>query len=248
MPVVLLAIGLKVALMTLDISLLPINTYFSTLVAANVFLLGFLISGVLPDYKEAEKLPAEIAAALGTIIDECRALYGDKKIPEARLCIAHTQKVAQVLIEWFNEETKTRQVMTQLSAYAELFVGLEAHTQANFIVRLKQEVSSIRKMVLRIRNIRQVPFAGPAYAVAELFTTLVIISVLVVDIGDALPSVLITGSITYVLCYMIALINDLDNPFHYNGNPHLSDEIAIEPLGAVLRNIDEALGKEKKQK
>lgn len=247
LPVVLLALGIKALLIYVDFALFPLNTYFSTLVAANVFLLGFLISGVLPDYKEAEKLPGEIAAALDSIIDECRALYAEKKVPAAKQIMEHTLVVVTVLDEWFHEKTKTRPVMQQLGKYAELFVELEPHTQANFITRLKQEVSAVRKMLLRIRNIREVPFASPAYAVAELFSTMVIASVLVVDTGELGESLLITGLITYVLVYMIVLINDLDNPFHYRDNAHLADEIAIAPLGAVTRNVREALGRKSKK-
>lgn len=242
-PIVLVAIAVKCAFIYAGVDLLPLNGYFSTIVAANVFLLGFLISGVLPDYKEAEKLPAEIAAALDSVIDECRALAAGDGAKAAKACIAHTADVSDILVRWFHEEERTHPVMKTLSAYAELFRDLEPYTQANFIVRMKQEVASVRRMVLRIRNIRHVPFASPAYAIAEAFSAIVIGSVIVVDTGGLLSSLLITGAITYVLAYMIALINDLDNPFHYRNNPHLADEIAIEPLGIIRSNADEALGK-----
>ncbi|MEK9156748.1 MAG: hypothetical protein AAB448_01260 [Patescibacteria group bacterium] len=240
-PIVLIAIAIKSAFFFFEVPFFELNSYFSTLVAANVFLLGFLISGVLPDYKEAEKLPAEIAASLDAILDECRALYADKKVPAAKACIVHTGELAAMLDTWFHEKLRTRKIMAALSEYAELFVALEPHTQANFLARLKQEVSSIRRMVLRVRNIREIHFTGTAYAVAELFTILVIISVLVVDAGSVLESLFITGLIAYVLSYMLLLIRDLDNPFDYTHNPHLSDEIAIAPLGAVAGNIKKVL-------
>ena len=246
LPVVVIALIVKVILMQQGFAFFELNSYFSTIVAANVFLLGFLISGVLPDYKEAEKLPAEIGASFDAVIDECGAIYRDKKVAPAKECLEHTQVVMDLVVKWFREKTKTRDVMQALSAYADLFVKLEPHTQANFIVRLKQEVGTIRKAILRIRNIRQVPFPSPAYAVAEGFSTIVIISVLLVDTGSLGESLLITGAITYILTYMIALINDLDNPFHYRDNAHLADEIAIEPiLGAVAKNVNIALGKKK---
>lgn len=247
-PIVLIAIALKSAFFFFEVPFFELNSYFSTLVAANVFLLGFLISGVLPDYKEAEKLPAEIAASLDALVDECRALYGDKKVPAAKACIAHTGELAAMLDAWFHEKIRTRKIMAMLSAYAELFVALEPHTQANFLARLKQEVSSIRRMVLRVRNIREIHFTGTAYAVAELFTILVVISVLVVDAGSVLESLFITGLIAYVLSYMLLLIRDLDNPFDYSHNPHLSDEVAIAPLITVGKNIQTLLSKRESKK
>lgn len=247
-PIVLVALAVKIACFYFEMPFLELNSYFSTLVAANVFLLGFLISGVLPDYKEAEKLPAEIAASLDAIVDECHALYKDKKAVPAKNCIVHTGELATMLDAWFHEKVRTRKVMETLSAYADIFVALEPHTQANFLTRLKQEVAAIRRMVLRVRNIREIHFTGTAYAVAEVFTFLVIVSVVVVDAGSFGESLFITGLITYVLSYMLLLIRDLDNPFDYTQNAHLADEVAIAPLGAVGKNIQTLLGKREGKK
>ncbi len=43
---------------------ISINPLFSGIVAANVFLMGFLLNGVLSDFKESERLPGELSACL----------------------------------------------------------------------------------------------------------------------------------------------------------------------------------------
>ena len=40
--------------------IISLNPLFSGIVAANVFLMGFLLTGVLTDYKESERLPGEL--------------------------------------------------------------------------------------------------------------------------------------------------------------------------------------------
>src|SRR5690349_24410620 len=70
LPFVVGAVALKGICLALDFHPLDLNPLLSGLVAANVFLLGFLLAGTLADYKEAEKLPGEIAASLETICDE----------------------------------------------------------------------------------------------------------------------------------------------------------------------------------
>jgi Na+/H+-dicarboxylate symporter len=40
---------------------LTLNALFTAIISANIFLIGFLISGTLSDYKESERLPGEIA-------------------------------------------------------------------------------------------------------------------------------------------------------------------------------------------
>ena len=70
LPFVAAVIGAKLVVHRLDFEIVPLNAIFSALIGANVFLLGFLISGVLSDFKESEKLPGEIASALLAIVDE----------------------------------------------------------------------------------------------------------------------------------------------------------------------------------
>ena len=41
----------------LEWEVISINPLFSGIVAANIFLMGFLLNGVLSDFKESERLP-----------------------------------------------------------------------------------------------------------------------------------------------------------------------------------------------
>ncbi len=220
------------------LEVMELNTYFSTLVAADVFLLGFLLSGAMPDYKEAEKIPGEMSAALDSIVEECDVL---RQKPAARkaavACLEHTRTTIASMVRWFHHKERTRDVVAVLRGYAPLFSTLEPHTQANFLVRLKQEVASVRRMLVRMRNIREATVVAPAYAVSELFTAVVIFSMLFVDMGTLPEAIMITVGIAYLLIYMIMLIRDLDNPFQYHDRAHIQDEIAIEPLQAVDRTI-----------
>lgn len=224
--------------------ILELNTYFSTLVAVDVFLLGFLLSGAMPDYKEAEKIPGDIACSFDSLVEECDTLQRNAKAKKpARECLEHTRLVIKTITRWFHHEESTGNTIASLRAYAPLFAQLEPHTQANFLVRLKQEVAAIRRMVVRIRNIREASVIAPAYAVSEFFTGIVIFSLLFVNIGSVWEGIFITSSIVYLLIYMIMLIRDLDNPFQYHDKAHIQDEIAIEPLHAVDRTIAKILKK-----
>ncbi len=71
------------------------NPLFSALVASEVFLLGFLLNGVLTDYKEGEKLPGELAAAL-----ECLAL-------EVQGTLALLADFSESLLTWMREAGPT---------------------------------------------------------------------------------------------------------------------------------------------
>ena len=65
--VVAVVIALKAAAHALGWEALSLNPLLSGIVAADVFLMGFLLSGVLADFKESEKLPGEVAASLRSV-------------------------------------------------------------------------------------------------------------------------------------------------------------------------------------
>ena len=53
-----IVVALKLGFHWFGCEVISLNSLFSGIVAANVFLLGFLLSGVLADYKDSERLVA----------------------------------------------------------------------------------------------------------------------------------------------------------------------------------------------
>src|SRR3954447_952093 len=100
---------------------LDLNPLLSGLVAANVFLLGFLLAGTLGDYKEAEKLPGEIAASLETICDEALLVHEEKGIPEAAECIGLCADVAADIRRCIMREAGFKDVLKAIRAFNPIF-------------------------------------------------------------------------------------------------------------------------------
>ncbi|MBK6817228.1 MAG: hypothetical protein IPG82_17655 [Saprospiraceae bacterium] len=59
---------LKTSSHLMGYEVLQLNALFTSLVAGTIFLIGFLISGVLSDYKKSEKLPTELVCSLIALI------------------------------------------------------------------------------------------------------------------------------------------------------------------------------------
>ena len=78
-PFVLIIIIVKFVVHYYGKEFLSLNSLFTAIISANIFLIGFLISGTLVDYKESEKLPGDLAASLETMADEGLIIYKNKK-------------------------------------------------------------------------------------------------------------------------------------------------------------------------
>lgn len=239
LPIVLGVILLKALLVYTDWQPLPLTALVTAVVSANVFLLGFLISGSLPDYKEAERLPSEIAASLDALTDEALILRSVKPKESAPSEYLHRLADLTALIKtWFHKKASTGDVMLALRGLNTSFAAFEPLTQANFIVRLKQEQQLLRRYLLRVRTIREISFVSTAYAIGEVFTTFTVVLLLLTDMSVMTQSLLFTGGLSFLVIYMIALVKDLDNPFHYHrGRRREDDEVDVAPLDAVARKI-----------
>jgi predicted membrane chloride channel (bestrophin family) len=230
---VLVVCGIKLIIHWFGWESISLNPLFSGIVAANVFLMGFLLSGVLADYKESERLPGEIAASVETIADEAASVYESKKAAAAMQLLEHLHILSISIKAWFYKKEQTRHLMAALSEMNHYFIGLEGLTQANFIARLKQEQSNLRRMLIRIHTIRETSFIPSGYIIAEFTTMLLMIGLVLVKIDPVYESIFFVGIITFLLRFLGLLIKDLDNPFGYYEGDSVED-VSLKPIEDVI--------------
>ncbi len=216
---------------------ISLNPLFSGIIAANVFLMGFLLSGVLSDYKESERLPGELACSIEAIADEARTIHRAKQAPVAGKCFAHLLDLTHAIKEWFHKRQRTKEVMARIDGLDEFFVAFEQHTQANFIIRLKQEQSSIRRMLVRIHTVRETSFIASGYIVAETTTLLMIAGLILSKIDPFYESLFFVGVVTFLMVFLNLLIRDLDNPFGYSDAGSVED-VSLKPLDDLIENLN----------
>jgi hypothetical protein len=229
-------IALKLVAHSLGWEILSLNPLFSGIIAANVFLMGFLLSGVLGDYKESERIPGELACSLEAIADEARTLHRTKQAPAARQCCEHLLGLTLSIKEWFHKRQRTRDVMAKIEGLDEFFVAFESLTQANFIVRLKQEQSNVRRLLVRVHTIRETSFISSGYMVAEAMTLFLILGLILSKIDPFYESLFFVGVITFLLAFLNLLIRDLDNPFgYYEGDS--AEDVSLKPLDDVIAHL-----------
>jgi uncharacterized membrane protein YkvA (DUF1232 family) len=239
-PLVAIAALIKIGLDLQGWEPIPLSPLYTGVVAATVFLLGFLLAGTLSDYKESEKLPGDLAASMETIADECLILYRDKRAGPALECLRHIRGLVGSLLGWFHRREETAAVTERITGLNRFFLAFEPLTQPNFIVRLKQEQSAIRRMVIRIETIRDTSFVGAGYAIAELATFLLVVGLLLAEIGPDAGEVFLVSSITFLLVYVIYLIRDLDDPFEYalDGSKAGAAEVSLRPIERLEPHLE----------
>ena len=215
---------------------ISLNPLFSGIVAANVFLMSFLLSGVLTDYKESEKLPGELAASLEAIGDEAAGIHTTKQAPAAKACLDDLLALGESLMRWFYKQERTGAIMEHLSGLNRHWTALEPLAQATFITRLKQEQANIRRVVTRIHTIRETSFVPSGYMIADATTVCLTIGLILAKIDPFYESLFFVGIITFLLAFLSLLIRDLDNPFAYYESAS-SEDVSLKPLVDALARM-----------
>ncbi len=239
MPFIVVIIMIKFIAHYFEYEFLTLNSLFTAIISANIFLIGFLISGTLVDYKESEKLPGDLAASLETMADEGLIINKNKRSPESVAFIKRLSKFNCSLLDWFYKKEKTDNLLKQLSGFNQDFLELESQTQANFIVRLKQEQNLVRKIINRVHTIRETSFLSAGYAIAEIITFILVLGLIFIKMNPFYESMFFVSFVSFILIYMIYFIKDLDNPFGYSDKENLTEDVSLKPIIDSQRRLEE---------
>ena len=226
-------------------SFIDLTGLFGSMIAANVFVLGFLLAGTLADYKESERLPGELASSIETIADECLITYRHKGAPEALDALAYMSDFSSALWRWFHKQERTKDLLTRVSGMNDFFLAFESLTQPNFIVRMKQEQNNIRRMILRIDAIRDTPFLAVGYSMSYISTVALLAGLLFANIEPYYQAMFYLVAIGFLLIYLTVLIKDVDNPFDHYKHGAESAHVSLKPIFDIdekLRGYTEEVG------
>jgi hypothetical protein len=231
LPMVILVAIFKFLSHHFGFEFMELNALFTSLVAGTIFLIGFLISGVLSDYKESEKIPSELSASIKTLFDDAYTIYKSKNSENARQLIEFQKSFLDSLMDWFYKKERTRSILHKISMMNDFFIELDKEgIQPAYIIKMKNEQANIRKTILRIDTIRDTDFIGSAYAIVEAMGFLTALGLIIIKIEPFYASLFLTLVVTFLISYMVFLIIDLDNPFDYSVKGESGTEIPLKPL------------------
>jgi len=232
LPLIGIAVGLKVFADWKHWEFMELNALFTSMVAGTIFLISFLVKGVLSDYKESEKIPSDLAATLKALYDDTATIYGSRKLSSAREFQQFQRDFLPMINKWLYKEVRTAEILEKISEMNRYFIAFDTEgVTANFIIKMKTEQSTIRKIILRIDTIRDTGFVGSAYAIVEAMGIAISLGLVVIKIEPLYAAVFFIALVTFLIFYMLQLIKDLDNPFDYASNGHDSGtEIPLKPL------------------
>ena len=191
--------------------------------------MGFLLSGVLSDYKESERLPGELSASLENLAQEVIGIKLGRPETDISQSINLISIISKDILAWFNKQHTTNTLMDHLNELTPQFGKLEPFTQATLLARLKQEQSNLRRTLIRIHTIRETSFISAGYLLADITTFLLCIGLVLAKIEPFTELLFFVTIIAYLMIFLLLLIRDLDNPYGYYEKGFGAD-VSLKPL------------------
>ena len=225
-----LVVAAKLILHRLGWEGISINQLFSALVASDVFLLGFLLNGVLSDYKESEKIPGEIASALSLLALEVKAIPVHHPEANVKRDLDAIAKLGESILAWLmGKESTTRMMDSYDNAHDHVVIASCWLAHSSLKGRLMTELAAILRTVNRVDVIRETDFVKMVYWLAYAATCLLLAGLVFARSEAIVESCFFLFVIGWLLIFLLHLISDLDNPFGYS-DPESAENITLDVL------------------
>lgn len=209
----------------------------SPVLTAGTFLTGFMLAGTLADYKEAEKLPAELACVLESIEETfVQVAHGRELDLGAQRRMVH--ETGTVIWEWLHRSRKPEEMFAALERLGLSIAELEKHGAGPHASRALRELHNLRRAVTRISVISRTSFIASGYALLEVLTVIILGMTLIGRFKNFLTEIVLVPFIGLIFVYMLRLIRDLDDPFEYDPNgARGAVEVELFPLKEYLDRL-----------
>lgn len=208
-----LIIGAKLVVDAFELEFIALSPLYSSIVAGGIFVIGLLVAGTLADYKEAERMPSEMVAALENIHEDCRSIAELKPQFDLAGLRRRLARVVSALREDL-ADLGGRASLAAINDLSESFVELERlEAPPNYVVRLRTEQGAIRKSVLRIYHIQRIDFLPSAYILIQTIVGLIIAALVFTELEPLSVAIVLLVFISYFFIYLVRLLRILDTPF-----------------------------------
>lgn len=217
--------------------LISLGSLHSSVVSGAFFVIGFLLSATIADYKESERIPAEFSAIVENIYEDAESMR--KNYPNINFR-SFKKQLEQIATSFGNDvRDKTTGTQTKIHKLSADFASMEAAgVPPNYIVKLKQQQARLIHILLRVNYIQRIKFIPSASILARSIVILTVGLLVFTDIEPFYGGLAIVAIITFIMIYILKLIRVISTPFRQAGKTQ--DDVSLFLTNQTARHIKKA--------
>lgn len=226
---------IKLAFHYMQLEVLQLGALHTSVIAGSFFVISFILSASISDYKEAEKLPSEFSSTIENMYFDAVSIK--RNYPKFKL-EAFRKKLLEITVAFKQnvriEDTETHHRLQELNV---LLADLEkAGVPPNFIAKLKQEQSQLIKSLYRIDYIKKIQFIPSAFILAQLVAFLAVGLLIITAVEPFYAGLALTAIISFLLIYILRLIKIISTPFHASGKTR--DDVSLFIVSRTIAHLE----------
>jgi len=196
----------------------------NSVISSVTFVIGFLLSATIADYKESERIPSDFASNIEDMYNDAEQIH--KAYPSFDLVKFKKQLHTVALGFRQDARKKSYDIREDIRALGLYFAAMESgKVPPNFIVKLKQQQAQLLRSRQRVDYIQKIKFIPSATILARSIVIAVIALILLTNIDPFYGGLVISGIISFTLMYMLILIQVISTPFHEAGKTQ--DDVSL---------------------
>ena len=204
-----------------NLNVITINTLTGTFFGGVFFTISIIFSGAMADFKEAEKIPGELAVLL-------KAMYADAMLisPQGAECTEEKDIVFHIegLLSTINSNLRGNhwhksQLDEEINKINKDIINLWTKgASPSPLMKLRDNLTNIDRLSHRLDYIAYTNDIPGAYIICDLSLATVLIIFVFAKNEWGFGGLLLFALIAFVLTAIVQLIHDIDNPFEYGKN------------------------------
>jgi branched-subunit amino acid transport protein AzlD len=206
---------------------------------AITLVIAFVLAGTLSDFKTSEALPLEICSAIEGINDTNTLIAASTPDYDPQPLLKSLIVTLETIRHWLLQSGDTAVVFEQITELNQKLVPLNRFTPPPLMSKVQAELAKLRFSVMRIRVIRDTDFVISAYTLLQLYTVGAVLALLLIGGENFSHNLLLSIILITGIFYLLLLIQDLDNPFQYDGKS--SVDVSLQDLDFTLDRLREQL-------
>ncbi len=195
----------------------------NSMISSVIFVIGFVLSATIADYKESERIPSEFASTVENMYEDAKEI---KQTYAFDLGLFRNNLID--VLSAFREGTRANRegARREIGELNKTFGEMEqAGVPANFIVKLKQQQAILLKNMYRVNYIQRIKFIPSAFFLVRAIVGLSILTLLFTNIDPFYGGLALTGTITFIMVYVLVLVQIVSVPFHKEGQT--KDDVSL---------------------
>lgn len=228
-----LVLGLKLVIHRLGWEALVLSPLHATAISGGFFILGYILSATIADYKESERLPAEFTAIVENMYEDALLISRRYTVDIAEFREGLLTALGSLRNDVVSGSRETHHHVFRLGQF---FTQMEeANVPPNYIVKLKQEQAQLVRYLFRVNYIQTIRFIPSAYFLAKSVMLGTIGLLLVTTLEPYSTSLAVVGLISFVFIYTLGLIEVISTPFHPKGSTQ--DDVSLFQIERTAEHL-----------